>query len=176
MESYRRIRNTLRFLLANTADFDVANDAVAIAEMFELDRYAIAKANALLRSVAADYDRYEFHLVVQRLQTYCSEELGGFYLDVLKDRLYTAARGSRARRSAQTVLALIRDELLKLMAPILSFTAEEAWRILYPRDETMFVHVWARLAPPRLRSRMRCSISGSAFSRSGLSCKRSSRR
>jgi isoleucyl-tRNA synthetase len=147
VESYRRIRNTLRFLLANTADFDVAKDAVPIAEMFELDRYAIAKANALLRSVAGDYDRYEFHLAVQRLQTYCSEELGGFYLDVLKDRLYTAARDSRARRSAQTALALIRDALLKIMAPILSFTAEEAWRILYPRDETLFVHVWAGSLP-----------------------------
>ncbi|TMG84279.1 MAG: isoleucine--tRNA ligase, partial [Betaproteobacteria bacterium] len=147
VESYRRIRNTLRFLLANTADFDVAKDAVPLAEMFELDRYAVAKANALLRSIAGDYDRYEFHLAVQRLQTYCSEELGGFYLDVLKDRLYTAARDSRARRSAQTALALIRDALLKLMAPILSFTAEEAWRILYPGDETLFVHVWSDSLP-----------------------------
>jgi len=147
VESYRRIRNTLRFLLANTADFDVAKDAVPLTEMFELDRYAVAKADALLRSIAGDYDRYEFHLAVQRLQTYCSEELGGFYLDVLKDRLYTAGRDSRARRSAQSALALIRDALLKLMAPILSFTAEEAWRILYPRDETLFAHVWSGSLP-----------------------------
>src|SRR5438874_11835075 len=100
-----------------------------------------------MSSIEGDYDRYEFHLAVQRLQTYCSEELGGFYLDVLKDRLYTAARDSRARRSAQTALALIRDALLKLMAPILSFTAEEAWRILYPGDETLFVHVWSDSLP-----------------------------
>ena len=99
------------------------------------------RARSPMRSMA-DYARYEFHLVVQRLQTYCSEDLGGFYLDVLKDRLYTTARDSRARRSAQTALALIRDALLKLLAPILSFTAEEAWRILHPDDATIFVHTW----------------------------------
>ena len=112
------------------------------AELFELDRFALAQAQMMATAVEADYARYEFHLVVQRLQTYCSEELGGFYLDVLKDRLYTAAADSRARRSAQTALALIRDALLKLMAPILSFTAEEAWRILRPDDPTIFAHVW----------------------------------
>ena len=81
---------------------------------------------------------------MHQLQTFCSEELGGFYLDVLKDRLYTAAKASRARRSAQTALALIRDEMLKFMAPILSFTAEEAWRILYPQDASIFVHTWRK--------------------------------
>jgi isoleucyl-tRNA synthetase len=90
----------------------------------------------------SSYAKYEFHQVVRQLQLYCSEELGGFYLDVLKDRLYTAAADSAARRSAQTVLAFIRDELLKLMAPILSFTAEEAWRVLYPQDATIFAQVW----------------------------------
>jgi isoleucyl-tRNA synthetase len=95
----------------------------------------------------ANYAAYEFHLVVQRLQTYCSEDLGGFYLDVLKDRLYTAPRASRARRSAQTALALIRDALLKLIAPILSFTAEEAWQVLHPGDPSIFVHVFAGSLP-----------------------------
>ena len=147
VESYRRIRNTLRFLLANTADFDAATDAVPLSEMFEIDRYALAQAGALMTAVAGDYGRYEFHLVVQRLQTYCSEELGGFYLDVLKDRLYTAGKASRARRSAQTALAAIRDALLKLMAPVLSFTAEEAWRILHPGDTTIFCGVWAGSLP-----------------------------
>ncbi len=132
VEGYRRIRNTLRFLLANTSDFDRARDAVPVAELLEIDRFALAQAQMMAAAVEADYGRYEFHLVVQRLQTYCSEDLGGFYLDVLKDRLYTAGADSRARRSAQTALALIRDALLKLMAPILSFTAEEAWRVLYP--------------------------------------------
>ncbi len=147
VESYRRIRNTLRFLLANTSDFDAERDAVPLAQMLELDRYALAQARVLAATVAADYDRYEFHGVVQRLQTYCSEELGGFYLDVLKDRLYTAASDSHARRSAQTALAHVRDALLALMAPILSFTAEEAWRILHAEDPTIFVRTWAEMLP-----------------------------
>jgi len=147
VESYRRIRNTLRFLMANTADFDAERDAIPAAAMLEIDRFALVNARAMADAVAADYARYDFHLVVQRLQTYCSEDLGGFYLDVLKDRLYTAAAGSAGRRSAQTALALIRDALLKLMAPILSFTAEEAWSILRPDDPTIFVHTWERMLP-----------------------------
>ncbi len=147
VEGYRRIRNTLRFLMANTADFDAGRDAVPIAELLEIDRLALAKSAAMGAAVAGDYARYEFHLVVQRLQTYCSEDLGGFYLDVLKDRLYTTAADGRPRRSAQTALALIRDALLKLMAPILSFTAEEAWHTLSPDDPTIFVHTWEKMIP-----------------------------
>jgi isoleucyl-tRNA synthetase len=147
VESYRRIRNTLRFLMANTADFDAAKHAVSLQELLEIDRFALAQAGALANTIRDDYDRYEFHLVVQRLQTYCSEDLGGFYLDVLKDRLYTAAADSRARRSAQTALALIRDALLELMAPILSFTADEAWRIVHPEDATIFTRTWADALP-----------------------------
>jgi isoleucyl-tRNA synthetase len=142
VEGYRRIRNTLRFLLANTSDFDPANDAVPLDELLEIDRYALAAARALADAVEADYARYEFHLVVQRLQTFCSEDLGGFYLDVLKDRLYTTGKASAARRSAQTALALIRDALLELMAPVLSFTAEEAWRIVRPGDASIFCRTW----------------------------------
>src|SRR3984893_10425574 len=142
VEGYRRIRNTLRFLLANTADFDARRDAVAAPELLELDRYQLSVANAYFEDMRSSYRKYEFHQVVRQLQLYCSEELGGFYLDVLKDRLYTTATYSAARRSAQTVLAYIRDELLKVMAPILSFTAEEAWRVLYPDDATIFAHVW----------------------------------
>jgi isoleucyl-tRNA synthetase len=147
VESYRRLRNTLRFLMANTVDFDPARDAVPAADLVEIDRYALARLAVLADEVVGDYDRYEYHLVVKRLTTYASEDLGGFYLDVLKDRLYTAAAASRARRSAQTALAIIRDALLKLLAPILSFTAEEAWRILRPQDPTIFVHTWAELVP-----------------------------
>jgi isoleucyl-tRNA synthetase len=147
VESYRRIRNTLRFLLANTSDFDPASHALSPSAMFELDRFALAQARAMAGAVEADYARYEFHLAVQRFATYCSEDLGGFYLDVLKDRLYTAAADSVARRSAQTALVLIRDALLKLVAPILSFTAEEAWRIVAPRDVTIFAHVWKDSLP-----------------------------
>ena len=142
VEGYRRIRNTLRFLMANTADFDAVSAALPADQLLEMDRFAIAQAKALAAAVAADYARFEFHLVVQRLQTYCSEDLGGFYLDVLKDRLYTTAPGSVARRSAQTALVLIRDVLLRLMAPILSFTAEEAWKLVHSEDPTIFVRTW----------------------------------
>ena len=147
VESYRRIRNTLRFLMANTADFDPAKHAVPVADLLEVDRYALIAARRLADSVAADYDRYEFHLVVQKLATFCSEDLGGFYLDVLKDRLYTTAAGSRARRSAQTALALIRDGLLKLMAPMLSFTAEEV--VAHPASGGCddLLHIWADAIP-----------------------------
>jgi len=147
VESYRRIRNTLRFLMANTADFEPARDAVPVADLFEIDRYALASAKMLAQSVEAAYDTYQFHLVVQQLQTYCSEDLGGFYVDILKDRLYTSPQSGRPRRSAQTALVAIRDALLKLMAPILSFTAEEAWAILYPKDPTIFVHQWKDMLP-----------------------------
>ena len=147
VESYRRIRNTLRFLLANTSDFEPGRDAVPAAELLELDRYALEVAGGYFDDMRANYARYEFHLVVQALQLYCSEELGGRYLDILKDRLYTTAPGSRGRRSAQTALAIIRDELLKLMAPILSFTAEEAWRIVRPQEATMFAVTWGAGRP-----------------------------
>jgi isoleucyl-tRNA synthetase len=144
VEGYRRIRNTLRFLMANTADFDPAKDALPLSELFELDRYALAVAQTAFASFGDAYAKYEFHPVVQQLQSFCSEDLGGFYIDILKDRLYTAAPNSRARRSAQTALVLIRDEMLKFMAPVLSFTAEEAWRTIHPHDATIFVHTWRR--------------------------------
>lgn len=143
-EAYRRIRNTLRFLLANTSDFDPAVNAVPVAEMFEIDRYALAETARLQRDIAAHFDRYEFHPVVSRLQNFCSEDLGGFYLDILKDRLYTTGVDSVARRSAQTALWHIAHSLLRVMAPILSFTAEEAWAVFAGQqtfadsDETIF--------------------------------------
>jgi isoleucyl-tRNA synthetase len=112
VEGYRRIRNTLRFLLANTADFDPARDAVPAEKLFELDRYALDVAAGYFDDMRQKYAAYEFHLVVQALQLYCSEELGGRYLDILKDRLYTTAADSAGRRSAQTVLTVIRDELI----------------------------------------------------------------
>ncbi|MBU6259634.1 MAG: isoleucine--tRNA ligase [Burkholderiales bacterium] len=130
VDSYRRIRNTLRFLLANTADFDPKQDAVPAPEMLEIDRYAVARAAALQAEILAHYEVYEFHPVVAKVQVYCAEDLGAFYLDVLKDRLYTTAPGSRARRSAQTALWQITQAMLRWMAPFLSFTAEEAWKVL----------------------------------------------
>lgn len=130
VESYRRIRNTLRFLLANLADFDASQDAVQIDQMLEIDRYALAMTAHMQAEVLMNYEHYDFHPAMSRLQSFCSEDLGAFYLDVLKDRLYTSAPRSLARRSAQTALLHITQSLLKLMAPVLSFTAEEAWEIL----------------------------------------------
>jgi len=149
-EAYRRIRNTLRFLLANTSDFDPAVNAVPVAQMFEIDRYAMAETARLQADIAAHFERYEFHPVVGRLQNFCSEDLGGFYLDILKDRLYTTGVDSLARRSAQTALWHIAHSLLRVMAPILSFTAEEAWGLFAGQqafadsDETIFTQTqWA---------------------------------
>jgi isoleucyl-tRNA synthetase len=130
VEGYRRIRNTLRFLLANLADFDAGKDQVAIGDMLEMDRYAVWMTAQMQAEVLRSYEQYDFHPAMSRLQTFCSEDLGAFYLDVLKDRLYTSAPRSLARRSAQTALLHITQTLLKLMAPVLSFTAEEAWGIL----------------------------------------------
>ncbi|TCS38658.1 isoleucyl-tRNA synthetase [Paucimonas lemoignei] len=151
VESYRRIRNTLRFLLANTSDFDPAKDAVPTAELLEIDRYAIARMAQLQAEITQHYDAYEFHPVVAKLQMYCSEDLGGFYLDILKDRLYTGGTTSPARRSAQTAIWHITQSLLRLMSPILSFTVEEAWPIFAGEkayaasDETIFTQTWHEL-------------------------------
>jgi len=151
VEGYRRIRNTLKFLLGNISDFNPANEAVAADEMFEIDRYALAMTNAMQTEVLDCYTRYEFHPAVARLQVFCSEDLGAFYLDVLKDRLYTAGKTSVARRSAQTALHHITHCLLRLMAPILSFTAEEAWKDLHPGQDvgTIFTQVYHDLPAQR---------------------------
>ena len=149
VESYRRIRNTLRFLLANTSDFDPARHAVPLEQMVDVDRYALAMAARMQREVAADYARYQFHLVAQKLQGFCAEDLGAFYLDVLKDRLYTCAARSPARRSAQTVLWHVTNALVRLMAPILSFTAEELWQVLTGKaDDSVFFHTMHELPEP----------------------------
>jgi len=141
VESYRRIRNTLRFLLANIADFNPQTDSMPIENWLEIDRYAIALTDKLQADIVADYERFEFHLVTQKLQTFCSEDLGGFYLDILKDRLYTAGATSSARRSAQNALFHITHSLVRLMAPILSFTAEEVWTVLSGNGEdSVFLH------------------------------------
>ena len=132
VDAYRRIRNTLRFLLANTSDFDAKQDLLPVNELLEVDRYALARAAQLQAEVLAHYEVYEFHPVVAKLQVYCSEDLGAFYLDVLKDRLYTTAPKSKSRRSAPTALWHITHAMLRWMAPFLSFTAEEAWPIFAP--------------------------------------------
>ncbi len=146
VDGYRRIRNTLRFLLANVSDFDAATDAVPMDQLLEADRYALARAAQFQEEILAHYQRYEFHPVVAKLQVYCSEDLGAFYLDVLKDRLYTTAPKSLARRSAQTALWHITQAMLRWMAPFLSFTAEEAWKVFANKGagDTLFTETfWA---------------------------------
>ncbi|MCL2075046.1 MAG: isoleucine--tRNA ligase [Betaproteobacteria bacterium] len=140
IEAYRRIRNTVRFLLANTSDFDADANMLPVGDWLEIDRYALVLTRNLQKNVLTDYGRYEFHRVAQALQTFCSEELGAFYLNILKDRLYTTAEKSLARRSAQCALWHITQTITRLMAPILAFTAEEIWQTLSkdPEDSVMF--------------------------------------
>jgi isoleucyl-tRNA synthetase len=149
VEAYRRIRNTLRFLLANTADFDPAQHLLPPNDWLDIDRYAVALAAGLQKDTLADYERYDFHPAVARLQTFCSEDLGGFYLDILKDRLYTTGLDSQPRRAAQSALWHITQSLLKLMSPILSFTANEAWQVFNrnsgPIEDSIFLHTYYAL-------------------------------
>ena len=139
-DAYRRIRNTARYLLGNLDGFDPAHHKVAIDDMVALDRWAVAQARALQSELCEAYDRYEFHQVYHRLHNFCVVELGGFYLDVLKDRLYTMPADSLPRRSAQTAMYHIAEGLVRWMAPILSFTAEEIWQALPGRqyDSVLF--------------------------------------
>jgi len=144
VDAYRRIRNTLRFLLANTSDFDAAKDAVPLDQMLEVDRWVLARAAAFQAEVLAHYKVYEFHPVVAKLQVFCSEDLGAFYLDILKDRLYTTAPNSLARRSAQTALWHVTHAMLRWMAPFLSFTAEEAWKVFAPgQSASIFIETYS---------------------------------
>ncbi|NDC62053.1 MAG: isoleucine--tRNA ligase, partial [Betaproteobacteria bacterium] len=149
VDAYRRIRNTLRFLLANVSDFDPAKDSVPLMDLLDIDKYALSRAAQVQAEILGTHNaqgvfegghfgQYEFHPVVSKLQLYCSEDLGAFYLDVLKDRLYTTAPKSLARRSAQTALHQITHAMLRWMAPFLSFTAEEAWGV-FGDSESIFL-------------------------------------
>lgn len=146
-DSYRKIRNTLRFLLANVDDFDVQTQAVPYEELLELDRYALGMLSDLSNTCKAAYESFELHKVGQALQHFCAEDLGAFYLDILKDRMYTNATDSHDRRAAQTVLLKITQVLAGLMAPVLSYTAEEIWQTLYPEcDDFVVLHNWSDAA------------------------------
>jgi isoleucyl-tRNA synthetase len=127
-DSYRRIRNTARFLLGNLSGFDPQTDALPLDELLELDRFAVERAEKLQQSIVAAYERYEFHVIYQELHNFCIVDMGGFFLDVVKDRLYTTGAQSRPRRSAQTAMMHICEALVRWVAPILSFTGEEIWR------------------------------------------------
>ena len=145
-DSYRKIRNTCKFLLANIADFDASKDLLPVDQWLEIDRYALHLTHKLQTEVLADYDRYEFHLAVQKLVSFCSDDLGSFYLDILKDRLYTSCENSPARRAAQSALHHITHTFMRLIAPILSFTADEIWHTLnLGEDKSVFEELWYAL-------------------------------
>ena len=146
-EAYRRMRNTLRFLLGNLSDFDREAHAVPLESLLPFDRWALAELERTAEEVLRSYAEFEFHVAYQRLVNYCTVDLSGIYLDGIKVRLYTQPAGSQARRSAQTALDFILDSLIRLLAPILSFTAEEAWGALGNAPEES-VHL-AEFAPSR---------------------------
>jgi isoleucyl-tRNA synthetase len=159
-DSYRRIRNTARFLLANLSGFDPRTHVVPFTEMLALDRWIVDASARLQKEIVAAYDSYQFHLVYQKVHNFCVVELGGFYLDIIKDRQYTCRADSLARRSAQTALYHIVEALVRWIAPILSFTAEELFAFIPGRDvagksaetaQSVFVTEWydalAELAP-----------------------------
>jgi isoleucyl-tRNA synthetase len=142
-DSYRRMRNTLRFLLGNLHGFNPKEDAVDFDELVAIDQWAISKTFALQNDVVTAYRNYEFHKIYQEIHNFCVVELGGFYLDIIKDRLYTTGARSKPRRSAQTALNHIAQAMVRWLAPILSFTAEEAWKHLPGMaDESVFLSTW----------------------------------
>ena len=142
-DSYRRIRNTIRFLLGNLHGFDPKIHAVSNNQLVDLDRWAVERAAQMQQSVCTAYDKYEFHAIYQELHNFCVVDMGGFYLDILKDRLYTTGADSHPRRSAQTAMMHIAEALVRWIAPILSFTAEEIWKELPgERDTSVFYTTW----------------------------------
>lgn len=140
-DAYRRIRNTSRFLLGNLNDFDPAKHAVAYEKMTPIDRYALHNLQGLIETARKAYDSYEFHIIYHALFNFCTLDLSAFYLDILKDRLYTSPMDDPARRSAQTALYQIADNLARLMAPIMVFTAEEIWKYLPSDQDKESIHL-----------------------------------
>src|SRR5579885_1423093 len=148
VEAYRRLRNTARFLLANLYDFDPGRDAVALERLPPLERWVLDRTAALAERVQAAYEQYEFHVVTHALTDFCAVELSSFYLDVRKDRLYCERRDSVERRATQTAFAAVLDVLVRLMAPVLSFTADELWQHLPAARETPSVFLAGMPAVP----------------------------
>ena len=133
-EVYRKIRNTARYILGNTSDFDPNKDMVAYEEMEEIDKFALARLNKLVKAYQDSYDKYDFHTAYQLINSFCVVDMSNFYLDIIKDRLYTYKKDSKERRSAQSSMYIILDALVKLLAPMASFTAEEIWRYMKHLD------------------------------------------
>ena len=135
-DAYRRIRNTSRFMLGNLYDFDPDQDCLPYEDLLEIDQFALHQLYAIIEKARKAYETYEFHVIYHALYNYCTLDLSAFYLDILKDRLYTSPPASQARRSAQTVLHYILDAMARLMSPILPFTAEEIWKYMPGPDES----------------------------------------
>jgi isoleucyl-tRNA synthetase len=145
-DAYRRIRNTARYFLANLDGFDPDQHILAADEMLALDKWAVQKAERLQDQVIDAYNKYEFHRIYHLLHNFCVSEMGGFYLDIIKDRIYTCQTDSVPRRSAQTALFHIAHALVRWMAPIMSFTAQEIWQHM-PGDKSdaVFLETWYEL-------------------------------
>jgi isoleucyl-tRNA synthetase len=142
-DAYRRIRNTARFLLAHLNGCDPAENAVAPAAMIELDRWVVDRALRLQEEIIEAYRTYQFHLIYQKIHNFCVVDLGGFYLDVIKDRQYTTQADGLPRRSCQTALYYVAEAMVRWLAPILSFTADEIWgHMPGHRDQTVFTATW----------------------------------
>ena len=148
VDAYRKTRNTVRFILGNLFDFD-EKDLLPIDDCLAFDRYAVLLTQDFMHTLRQHYANYEFHPVVQVIHRFCAEELSGFYLDILKDRLYTIKADSHSRRSAQSSLYWITRTLLCAMAPILSFTAEEAFSHFTRKEESIFLETWPVLPLPK---------------------------
>ncbi|WP_182406209.1 isoleucine--tRNA ligase [Psychrobacter sp. GP33] len=146
VDMYRRIRNTLRFLLANTDDFNPATDSVDINELVSLDKFIMERAQTVQAQIVSAYDAMDFHQVTQHVTAFCSQDLGGFYLDIIKDRQYTTQTDGKPRRSAQTAIYHIAQALIRWITPILTFTAQEAWEVLNKDDTNaegyVFTQMW----------------------------------
>lgn len=159
-DSYRRIRNTARFLLSNLSGFDPAQHIVPTKDLLALDRWAIERTAELQREIIAAYDNYNFHLIYQKLHNFCAVDLGGIYLDIIKDRQYTMQENSLGRRSCQTALYHIIEAMTRWLAPILSFTAEELWaEIPGKRSDTVFTAEWYALPVTAVNEAVNQSIS-----------------
>ncbi|MFI4962804.1 MAG: isoleucine--tRNA ligase, partial [Legionellales bacterium] len=142
-DAYRRIRNTARFLLANLCDFDPIKDCVASADLLELDKWAIQRCQQLQTEILEAYEQFQFHIIYQKIHNFCAVDMGSFYLDVVKDRQYTTAPKSLARRSGQTAMYHIVKAFTLWLAPILSFTAEEIWQSIPGyNNESIFLSSW----------------------------------
>jgi len=147
-DAYRRIRNTARYLLANISGFDPEKDSVASEELLDLDRWVLQQTIDLQKEIITAYENYQFHLIYQKLHHFCGVTLSSFYLDIIKDRMYTMRSDSVARRSAQTVIFHITEAFVRWLAPVLSFTAEEIWRFLPgEHGESIFLEEWYTAFP-----------------------------